>query len=86
MLNLGARVILRGTVLLQKLWETTKGLHVVVLWIYSKELNQGCALQHLANMHLINKSCLMDLGTTTSGIWCLHCLCSLWVSLLNLNL
>lgn len=64
--------------LLQKVWETTKGAHVVILQIYFKEWNLGCALQHLANMHLINKSCLMDLGTTTLGIWCLYCLRSLW--------
>lgn len=33
-----------GIMLLQKFWEPTKGAHVVILQIYSKECNQGCVL------------------------------------------
>lgn len=40
----GGQDILMGIRLLQKLWEPTKGIHVVIVQIYSKERNQDCCL------------------------------------------
>lgn len=40
----GGQDILTGIMLLQKLWEPTKGVYVVIVQIYSKERNQGCSL------------------------------------------